>query len=345
MMPDDESRRAIHRARRAGQGIVKKRGHLRKRSRTYIVAAESRSDKARSSMPPVNKILVVDDDDQITKLLDLFLISKGYQCETASSGKTALEKADSDVFDIVITDIKMPGMDGIALTEELIRKHPEVTVMVMTAFTSEYSEEDAIRTGASDFIRKPFTLAEFSARLQKMIRDRNRMYDLQDLAFFDALTGLPNRKMFLDRTTQALEHAKRFPHMFALLFLDVDNFKMINDSFGHTSGDLLLQEIAARLSDGLRKSETVARISGDEFIVTATINKADDAAVIAARILDSLSPPFNLQGHTCRVSCSIGISVYPADGDNVDILLKKADSAMYRIKEAGGNNYGFCKGE
>jgi two-component system cell cycle response regulator len=295
-------------------------------------------------MPAVNKILIVDDDDQIAKMLDLFLISKGYRCETASSGRAALEKTESNTFDIVITDIKMPEMDGIALTKELIRKHPEIAVMVMTAFTSEYSEEDAIRTGASDFIKKPFTLAEFSARLQRMIRDRERMYDLQGLAFFDGLTGLPNRKMFLDRTTQALEHAKRFPHLFALLFLDVDNFKMVNDSFGHAAGDLLLRGIAARLSEGLRKSETVARISGDEFIVTATINKADDAAVVAARILDSLSPPFDLQGRTCRVSCSIGISVFPPDGDNVDTLLRKADSAMYQTKEAGGNNYGFYEG-
>jgi diguanylate cyclase (GGDEF)-like protein len=305
--------------------------------------AESRLDKTRGGIPPSNRILVVDDDSQITKLLNIFLISRGYSCETASSGKAAIEKADGDAFDIVITDIKMPEMDGIALTKEILRKHPDITVMVMTAFTAEYTEEDAIHSGASDFIKKPFTLAEFSARLERIIRDRKKMYDLQDLAFFDGLTGLPNRKMFLDRTTQALEHAKRFPHTFALLFLDVDNFKAVNDSFGHAAGDLLLQEIAARLSEGLRKSETVARMSGDEFIVTATITKTEDAAVVAARILDSLSPPFDLQGHTCSVSCSIGISVYPADGDNIDILLKKADSAMYHTKEAGGNNYGFYK--
>lgn len=294
-------------------------------------------------MASVNKILVVDDDEQITKLLHVFLNSKGYGCSIAADGTEAIDIARQEEFDMVITDIKMPGMDGFSLTRELLALNPDMAVMVMTGFTSEYAEEEALKTGASDFIIKPFTLAELSARIQKVIREKERLGDLKDLAFFDTLTGLPNRKMFFDRTTQALEHAMRYPHMFALLFLDFDNFKAVNDTFGHDAGDILLKGIAARLSEGLRKSETVARISGDEFIVTAVINKAEDAETIAMRIRDSLSAPFLLQDQTCTVSCSIGISIFPTDGSDVDTLMKKADSAMYRAKEKGGNNYSFYK--
>jgi diguanylate cyclase (GGDEF)-like protein len=290
-----------------------------------------------------DKILVVDDDEQITKLLHFFLNSKGFRCETATNGREALEMMQREEFDVVITDIKMPELDGISFTRELLKIHPDTIVMVMTGFTSEYTEEDALDTGASDFIKKPFTLAEFSARLQRMIRDRKRLCDLKDLAFLDAVTGLPNRKMFLDRATQSLANGKRYHHLLAFYFLDVDNFKAVNDSFGHDAGDLLLKGIATRLSEKLRKIDTLARIAGDEFIVMARLSRSEDAGVIASRILEALSPPFSFPRYTGSVSCSIGISLFPGDGEDTETLIKKADSAMYQAKERGGNNYQFYK--
>ncbi|MDA8432697.1 MAG: GGDEF domain-containing protein, partial [Nitrospiraceae bacterium] len=146
-------------------------------------------------------------------------------------------------------------------------------------------------------------MAEFSARLQRLIREKSRLRDLQNLAFADALTGLPNRKMFLDRAQQALAQGKRYHHVLAFLFLDVDNFKTINDTYGHDAGDQVLKEVATRLSGSLRKADTVARISGDEFIVLTIVSGLEDAGVFASRILGIFAAPFCFGQQNVSVSC------------------------------------------
>jgi len=165
---------------------------------------------------------------------------------------------------------------------------------------------------------------------------------LVELAHFDQLTGLPNRILFQDRLRQALPQASRTGKLVALLFLDLDRFKLVNDSLGHTVGDLLLKEVASRLTHCVRKSDTVARLGGDEFTVLLTnITSVHDAAKVAQKILDDFSRPFGLQGPELFVTPSIGITLYPFDGDDIDLLLKNADTAMYRAKQMGRNNYQF----
>lgn len=169
---------------------------------------------------------------------------------------------------------------------------------------------------------------------------------LIDLAHFDQLTGLPNRTLFQDRLRQALPQASRNGKLVALLFLDLDRFKLVNDSLGHTVGDLLLKEAAGRLTHCVRKSDTVARLGGDEFTVVLTnITSVHDAAKVAQKILDDFSRPFGLQGPELFVTPSIGITLYPFDGDDIDLLLKNADTAMYRAKQMGRNNYQFYSAE
>lgn len=169
---------------------------------------------------------------------------------------------------------------------------------------------------------------------------------LIDLAHFDQLTGLPNRTLFQDRLRQALPQASRNGKLVALLFLDLDRFKLVNDSLGHTIGDLLLKEAASRLTHCVRKSDTVARLGGDEFTVLLTnITSVHDAAKVAQKILDDFSRPFGLQGPELFVTPSIGITLYPFDGDDIDLLLKNADTAMYRAKQMGRNNYQFYSAE
>lgn len=293
-------------------------------------------------MENLSKVLVVDDDPDIRGLVSRFLTAKGFICKTASDSKAALDMADNNIFEAVITDLKMPGMDGIALTRELIKRHPGISVMVMTGFTREYSEEDAVYAGARDFITKPFNLSELSVRFFKLIRDNQERNQLEAMAHLDALTGLPNRKLFFDRLTQAIEMAKRYPRVFAILYLDLDHFKVINDTMGHDVGDLLLKETALRLLRSLRKSESVARMGGDEFtILLAHIDHEYDAAVVAKRVVESFSEPFIILGKECSVGISIGISLYPSDGADVETLLKKADAAMYRVKAKGRNDFRF----
>jgi diguanylate cyclase (GGDEF)-like protein len=165
---------------------------------------------------------------------------------------------------------------------------------------------------------------------------------LEFLANFDSLTGLPNRRLFFDRVGQALLNAKRQEHMVGLLFLDLDRFKEVNDSYGHAVGDLLLKEVSERLAHSLRLSDSVARMGGDEFTVILTkIVEPEDAAIVAQRIVDNLAKPFLLDGHMVSIGVSIGIGIYPIDGEDPDTLLKKADTAMYWAKEAGSNLFRY----
>lgn len=165
---------------------------------------------------------------------------------------------------------------------------------------------------------------------------------LKHLATHDPLTVLPNRAMLYEHLNRALLYAKRTRGRVAIFFLDLDSFKTVNDMFGHSKGDVLLQEVAERLQTSLRKSDLVARIGGDEFaFVFDTIRSTEDAALIAQKILDSLKRPFYLEGHELFITGSIGISLFPEDGDEARNLLRYADAAMYRVKGCGKKNYQF----
>ncbi|MBF0320311.1 MAG: EAL domain-containing protein [Nitrospirae bacterium] len=165
---------------------------------------------------------------------------------------------------------------------------------------------------------------------------------LQYLAHFDSLTDLPNRTLFYDRLSHVLGHSRRYNQMFALLFLDLDGFKFVNDSLGHDMGDLLIKMAAGRLPKCVRESDTVAHVGGDEFvIILPLLEKAREAAVVAEKIMEAFLTPFYLDTHECFVTLSIGISVYPSDGDDIDTLLKNSDIAMYQAKDKGRNTYQF----
>jgi diguanylate cyclase (GGDEF)-like protein/PAS domain S-box-containing protein len=165
---------------------------------------------------------------------------------------------------------------------------------------------------------------------------------VQYLAYYDALTGLPNRTLLKDRLTKALASARRRKEKVALLFLDLDRFKFTNDSLGHSIGDLLLQSVAERLKRWVREQDTIARLGGDEFLLILTaINDLADVMICAERIMDEMRPEFMIQGNSINIGCSLGISVFPDHGADVETLIKNADSAMYSAKESGRNNYQF----
>ncbi|HWY56675.1 MAG TPA: EAL domain-containing protein [Terriglobales bacterium] len=165
---------------------------------------------------------------------------------------------------------------------------------------------------------------------------------IQFLAYSDALTGLPNRRLLQDRLTQALASARRQKGRVALLFLDLDTFKNINDSLGHSVGDLLLQELAERLKTWGRKQDTVARVGGDEFLIVLTeLKDIIDAAIAAEQLLDAIIGEYTIQDHTLNITCSLGISIFPEHGADAETLIKNADAAMYSAKENGRNNFRF----
>ena len=186
------------------------------------------------------------------------------------------------------------------------------------------------------------TVERFIAIKRNVTEKKLYERQLDHLAHHDHLTGLPNRLLFCDRLTQCLVNAERQDAMLAVLFLDLDRFKLVNDSLGHSIGDLLLKAAAERLQDCLRDADTIARMGGDEFTaILSDITSPNDVAAVTRRLCDAISAPFLLEGQELFVTASIGVSLYPNDGTDVEALVKNADSAMYRAKEKGRNNYQF----
>ena len=181
------------------------------------------------------------------------------------------------------------------------------------------------------------------------ITELKRAWDqLEHLATHDRLTGLPNRNLFFDRLQHGLDKAARHGEHLAVMFVDLDNFKLINDSFGHQMGDLLLTQVAEHLRVCTRKQDTVSRLGGDEFTVIVEDIRESSEEIVAAtaeRIIQALAAPFDLGAHQALLSASVGIAFYPKDGTDVATLLKSADAAMYKAKEIGKNNYQFFTAE
>jgi diguanylate cyclase (GGDEF)-like protein len=178
----------------------------------------------------------------------------------------------------------------------------------------------------------------FSDIIDKKISEQRIFH----LAHYDVLTGLPNRASFHDQFEHTLLHAQRHDEQIALLFLDLDHFKLINDASGHTVRDELLKQVAARLKELIRAEHTVARLGGDEFtVLLCEIDSSHDAATVAEKILHEIARPFRLDHTEVVISASIGISAFPSDGSDAATLLKNADTAMYRAKQTGRNNFQF----
>ena len=199
----------------------------------------------------------------------------------------------------------------------------------------------------SQVIQRTTELKSANDKLHHDLEERKRVeQSIRHIAHHDALTGLPNRSLFRDRLTHAMAQADRYHQKLAVMFLDLDRFKAINDTLGHNVGDQLLKIAAERLRSCVRDSDTVARLGGDEFtVIVEDIVEDHDAAAVAQKILDTLSQPFNLYGHEVFISVSVGVTLYPSDDENADNLLRNADSAMYRAKEFGRNNFQFYVAE
>ena len=313
-------------------------------------------------VPDTSLVLVVDDDPMVRMLVTESLRQIGFAVEEAENGAEAMTFMERCEPDIVLLDVLMPEMDGFK-TCQAIRVLPQgrhVPILMMTGLDDIDSIDHAFEMGATDFITKPLNYAILGHRVRYLLRTmqafesvRKSKKEIHHLAFYDALTNLPNRRLFADRLHQAVEAASRNNHLMGILFIDIDNFKRINDTFGHSIGDKLLRTVAAQLLACLRRSDSVShefseeqmsvsRLGGDEFTVLLTyLKKAEDAARVAKRILDAVSVPFLLGDEEVVVTPSIGISVFPYDGDDVENLVKNADTAMFHAKEKGKNNYQF----
>jgi diguanylate cyclase (GGDEF)-like protein len=177
---------------------------------------------------------------------------------------------------------------------------------------------------------------------QDITERKRREEEIRFLAYHDLLTGLPNRRLLDDRLQQALYAAQRHGRALAVLLIDLDDFKQVNDSAGHRGGDIVLREVAQRLANCIRKADTLARHGGDEFAIVMSDQRADaDCSVVAEKVLRALAQPFEVDGRSFTVGASTGIAVFPSGGTDGDTLLRNADAAMYRAKQLGKNQYRF----
>ena len=301
----------------------------------------------------MKRILVADDDRSALVLMNATLRAAGFSVTLATDGEQALALFRKERFDLVMLDIEMPGRSGLAVCEELRREAGELLPIVMVTGMDDVASVDAAyRAGATDFIAKPISWALIAHRVRYMLRGYQINLDLHSarernrrLAYFDALTGAPNRTYFQSILDGALARRRDAGNPFALLCIDLDNFKRINDTLGHSVGDELLRVVTQRLHSELRSASPerggedhcgLSRLGGDEFMVLLQDMKdPDEASAVAARLIAAVSRPMRLAKHDVLVTPSIGIALCPTHGDDAETLLRNADLAMYFAKRRG----------
>ncbi len=295
------------------------------------------------------RILIIDDEHANVRLLERLLLSGGLgDVRSTTDPCEAVALCEQFLPDLVMLDLHMPRLDGFAVLQALRAKGEPGTylpIVVLTADTTREARERALSGGANDFITKPFERTEVLLRTRNLLetrflhlalKDENRVLEAQLVhqAFHDSLTGLANRALFRDRVEHSLMRCARGDQL-AILLLDLDNFKAVNDSVGHMEGDVLLTVVAERLRKATRGCDTVARIGGDEFAVLLDgVQSEDDAMAVLQRISDSMRIPVPLQGREFTVGASVGIA-FTRGTEQVDELLRNADVAMYSAKDSG----------
>lgn len=284
-------------------------------------------------------VLVVDDDRSTRSALRYALQRSGFRVEEVADGAQAIEVAERISPDVILMDAMMPVMDGFTACSKLqdLPFGKNIPVLMITALDDSHSIARAFAAGASDYISKPIQLNVLNQRVKRVVEAHRAQRHVHHLAFNDSLTGLPNRVLFAEDLSLAIDRAESHGQSLAVMFLDLDRFKFVNDTLGHEIGDRLLQSVAGRIKSCVRSSDSVARLGGDEF--TILLNELPDTAAAtsaAEKICRALSSAFAIDDHDIFVSASIGISIYPNDGLDVSTLLRHADTAMYRAKRGSG---------
>lgn len=289
-------------------------------------------------------ILIVDDKSANVQLLEQMLQDDGYRrvTSTMESQEVCALHRDNH-YDLILLDLQMPNMNGFKVMDGLKKINADGYLPVLVISAQPNHKLRALAAGAKDFISNPFNLAEAKTRIHNMLEVRllykqveHYSQKMETLALYDELTGLPNRRLLMDRLSLSIAHAHRNRSTMAVLFLDLDGFKQVNDRLGHDVGDILLNLVAARLVAMVRQEDTVARLGGDEFVIVLwELTQADDAANLVSKVVQDLSKPYLIQGHDVHVSASIGVGIYPMHGNDGETLMKHADKSTYEAKRRG----------
>ena len=294
-------------------------------------------------------ILYVEDDANTRESISMILKPLFKEVYIAKDGIEGLELYKNNP-DIVLTDIKMPNMDGIEMSRKIKQKNPEQIILFFTAFDDKSYFLDAIDIGINGYVFKPLdeslffhTLIESANKVSLQKKKKELQNKLEHLASYDALTNLLNRRVFVEILEKLMHRSDRTNEKIALLFIDVDDFKKVNDTYGHKAGDIVLKNIATTLTNIAREEDIVSRISGDEFaMILWGLKNEDDIYVILNRILNEIKKDIIYENNKIKISLSIGITLYPQDKQiGATALLRQADNAMYKSKKSGKGKYSF----
>jgi diguanylate cyclase (GGDEF)-like protein len=290
-------------------------------------------------------ILIVDDDAAIRDSMHEFVEMSGFSSSTAANAEDALEMLQSNTVDVVITDIMLPGMDGLELTDR-IRKNFEVDVIVMTGYSGDYSYEEAISKGASDFVFKPVRFEELLLRLRRVLKERRLTQEriqmlekLKRLSITDGLTKLYNSRYFYNQLKIEIDRTTRYQRPLSLLLLDIDKFKEYNDNYGHLEGDKVLIRLGQVIKSCLRKMDSAYRYGGEEFTVILPETEGDEAATVAERIRSAVEIEHfypQKESEPVTITISIGVTEFTWQ-EEIAVFVQRADKAMYQSKQAGRN--------
>ena len=292
-----------------------------------------------------NKILIVEDDKVISKLMHEFLSRSGYQAITTDSAEEAEKILKEEEIHIILTDIRLPGTDGMTFTKNIKKKY-SLDVIITTGYSSEYFYEDAISNGASDLIFKPIRLNELMLRINRVIRERSlinerdRMIErLKNQSIRDPLTELYNSRHFYAQLEDEIQRSERYLHPLSLIFIDIDHFKAINDTYGHMVGDQALLLIAKKMQASLRSQDTAFRFAGDEFTIILPETTSDNAKFVADRIRSEMEKESLVifEKEITKIFLSIGIAEHQRN-EKKEQFVHRADVTMYAAKNRGGNN-------
>ena len=289
-------------------------------------------------------ILIVDDDENILDPMHEFMTKVGFNAFAAASAEEAIEVLKANTIEVVITDIILPGRNGLELTD-LIKANYDIDVIVMTGYRGDYSYEEAINKGASDFIFKPVRFEEVLLRLKRVLRERQLgkervliLKKLEKLAITDGLTKLHNLRHFYNQLEVEVDRSNRYGHSLGLLLLDIDRFKVYNDTCGHLEGDKVLIKLCQIIRSCLRTMDSAYRYGGEEFTVILPETSGEEAETVAHRIRKAVETEkfFPEPNKPYQVTISIGVTEYCKEENFADFI-KRADKAMYLSKLAGRN--------
>jgi len=293
------------------------------------------------------RTLVVDDEEIVRSFLIDVLTDEGYLVTAVSSGEEAVKLMTQQEYDLIITDIKMPGTDGMEVLRVAKARDPNQNVIVMTGYASTETAVESMKLGAADYITKPFNLDQIKIVVAKTL-ERSRLRQkaeegeiYKQLSRIDGLTELYNYTFFQQLLNTEVERAGRYGHQLSLLMIDIDNFKGYNDAFGHPAGDEALRRLSRVMSRAVRGCDFIARYGGDEFVVVLPETDQSEARTIGERLRALVSKTKfgdSREGAGSQITVSVGLATYPRDAQTKEDLIKRADQALYQAKSKNRNN-------